>query len=74
MVSLIWGWTRYFHKERMRPAACAGRNSNLGLGPLAVNDRLKLSGEIILRRYWRRDDFHVEQQGQTQFTRLYEHD
>ena len=30
---------------------------NLGLGPLAVDDRLKLSGEIILRRYWRRDDF-----------------
>ena len=41
---------------------------NLGLGPLAVNDRLKLSGEIILRRYWRRDDYHVTQQGQTQFT------
>jgi tetratricopeptide (TPR) repeat protein len=37
---------------------------NLGLGPLAVNDRLKISGEIILRRYWKRDDFHVLQQGQ----------
>ena len=44
---------------------------NLGLGPLAVNDRLKLSGEIILRRYWRRDDFHVVQQGQTQFTPVF---
>jgi tetratricopeptide (TPR) repeat protein len=44
---------------------------NLGLGPLAVNDRLKLSGEIILRRYWRRDDFHVTQQGQTQFTPVF---
>ena len=36
---------------------------NLGLGPLAVDDRLKLSGEIILRRYWRRDDFTVSQRG-----------
>jgi tetratricopeptide (TPR) repeat protein len=38
---------------------------SLGLGPLAVNDRLKLSGEIILRRYWKRDDFRVLQTGQT---------
>jgi tetratricopeptide (TPR) repeat protein len=37
---------------------------SLGLGPLAVDDRLKLSGEIILRRYWKRDDFQVVQQGQ----------
>ena len=37
---------------------------NLGLGPLAVNDRLKLSGEIILRRYWKRDDFSIDQRGQ----------
>ncbi|MDO9531514.1 MAG: tetratricopeptide repeat protein, partial [Deltaproteobacteria bacterium] len=41
---------------------------NLGLGPLAVNDRLKLSGEIILRRYWKRDDFQVTQQGQLRQT------
>jgi len=37
---------------------------NLGLGPLAVDDRLKLSGDIILRRYWKRDDFRVVQTGQ----------
>ena len=36
---------------------------SLGLGPLAVDDRLKLSGEIILRRYWRRDDFHGDATG-----------
>jgi tetratricopeptide (TPR) repeat protein len=41
---------------------------NLGLGPLAVDDRLKLSGEIILRRYWKRDDFTVLQQGQVRRT------
>jgi tetratricopeptide (TPR) repeat protein len=29
---------------------------SLGLGPLAVEDRLRLSGEIIGRRYWRRSD------------------
>ncbi|MFZ5449513.1 MAG: tetratricopeptide repeat protein [Thermodesulfobacteriota bacterium] len=39
---------------------------SLGLGPLEVSDRLKLSGEIILRRYWKRDDFNVYQQGQVQ--------
>lgn len=37
---------------------------NLGLGPLAVEDRLRLSGEIILRRYWRRTDYHFLQTGQ----------
>jgi tetratricopeptide (TPR) repeat protein len=37
---------------------------SLGLGPLAVADRLKLSGEIILRRYWQRTDLTVTQQGQ----------
>jgi tetratricopeptide (TPR) repeat protein len=37
---------------------------SLGLGPLAVDDRLKLSGEIIVRRYWRRDDFTVSQRGE----------
>jgi len=36
---------------------------SLGLGPLAVDDRLKLSGEVILRRYWRRDDFTASQRG-----------
>ena len=41
---------------------------NLGLGPLAVDDRLKLSGEIILRRYWKRDDFQVTQEGQLRQT------
>ena len=41
---------------------------SLGLGPLAVDDRLKLSGEVILRRYWKRDDFHVMQTGQVRFT------
>jgi tetratricopeptide (TPR) repeat protein len=36
---------------------------SLGLGPLAVNDRLKISGEIILRRYWKRNDFTIVQVG-----------
>jgi tetratricopeptide (TPR) repeat protein len=39
-------------------------DASLGLGPLSVDDRLRLSGDIILRRYWRRDDFSVFQQGQ----------
>lgn len=34
----------------------------LGLGPLTVGDRLRLSGEIIGRRYWKREDHdrHLE--------------
>jgi tetratricopeptide (TPR) repeat protein len=36
---------------------------SLGLGPLAVEDRLRLSGEIILRRYWWRNDLNTTQEG-----------
>ena len=43
---------------------------SLGLGPLAVDDRLKLSGEIILRRYWRRNDFTVGATGTNQLPRI----
>ncbi len=39
-------------------------DASLGLGPLSVDDRLRLSGDLILRRYWRRDDFAVLQRGQ----------
>lgn len=38
-------------------------DASLGVGPLSVDDRLRLSGDLILRRYWRRDDFAVLQQG-----------
>jgi tetratricopeptide (TPR) repeat protein len=31
----------------------------LGLGPLAVGERLRLSGEIIGRRYWKREDHNL---------------
>jgi tetratricopeptide (TPR) repeat protein len=37
---------------------------SLGLGPVAVADRLKLSGEIILRRYWKRSDLTIGQRGE----------
>ncbi|MDP3183481.1 MAG: tetratricopeptide repeat protein [Desulfobaccales bacterium] len=30
---------------------------SLGLGPLSVEDRLRISGEIIGRRYWKRVDY-----------------
>lgn len=39
-------------------------DASLGLGPLSVGERLRLSGDLILRRYWRRDDLGVSQQGQ----------
>jgi len=31
--------------------------ASLGLGPLSVEDRLRISGEIIGRRYWKRVDY-----------------
>ncbi len=37
--------------SRLRRAEVA-----LGLGPLAVGERLRVSGEIIGRRYWKRED------------------
>lgn len=37
---------------------------SLGLGPLSIDDRLKISGEVILRRYWKRVDHHILQTGQ----------
>ena len=32
----------------------------LGLGPISVTERLRLSGEIIGRRYWKREDHNKE--------------
>ena len=52
-----------------RPAACAGAEVSLGPGPLAVNDRLKLSGEIIAAavleagRFYRRPTGGVHDSG-----------
>lgn len=40
---------------------------SLGAGPLALADRLRLSGEVIWRRYWKRVDRTITQQGQKFF-------
>jgi tetratricopeptide (TPR) repeat protein len=40
---------------------------SLGAGPLALADRLRLSGEVIWRRYWKRVDRTIVQQGQQFF-------
>jgi tetratricopeptide (TPR) repeat protein len=37
---------------------------SLGAGPVALADRLRLSGEIIWRRYWKRVDRTITQKGQ----------
>ncbi|MBW1992343.1 MAG: hypothetical protein JRI59_09565, partial [Deltaproteobacteria bacterium] len=37
---------------------------SLGVGPVALADRLRLSGEIIWRRYWKRVDRTITQRGQ----------
>ncbi|MCL4501051.1 MAG: tetratricopeptide repeat protein [Deltaproteobacteria bacterium] len=43
-------------------------DASLGLGPLSVDDRLRLSGDLILRRYWKRTDLTISQQGQLQYS------
>ena len=51
--------------QQTKAAARLGRlETSLDLGPLSVDDRLRLSGELILRRYWKREDRIVTQQGQ----------
>jgi Tfp pilus assembly protein PilF len=40
---------------------------SLGAGPLDLADRLRLSGEVIWRRYWKRVDRTVVQKGQKFF-------
>ena len=64
MGSLNLGLDQVYEQQTNAASRLRRAEVNLGLGPLAVDDRLKLSGEIILRRYWRRDDFTVSQQGQ----------
>jgi hypothetical protein len=44
-----------FSANRLRRAEIS-----LAAGPLAVHDRLRLTGEIILRRYWKRTDGNIK--------------
>ena len=66
MDTLNLGLTQVFGQEAKASTRLQRAEVSLGLGPLAVADRLKLSGEIILRRYWKRTDLTVGQQGQVQ--------
>ncbi len=61
--TLNLGLDKIYEQDTTAASRLRRAEVSLGLGPLAVNDRLKLSGEIILRRYWRRDDFTVSQRG-----------
>ncbi len=64
MGTLDLGQDKVYEQQTTAASRLRRAEVNLGLGPLAVADRLKLSGEIILRRYWRRDDFAVSQRGE----------
>jgi hypothetical protein len=57
------GLDRVYDQQTRAASRLRRAEVSLGLGPLAVEDRLRLSGEIILRRYWRRVDLTVVQQG-----------
>jgi tetratricopeptide (TPR) repeat protein len=62
--TLNLGLDKVYGQEAKASSRLKRAEVDLGLGPLAVSDRLKLSGEIILRRYWKRTDIKVGQQGQ----------
>jgi tetratricopeptide (TPR) repeat protein len=62
--TLNLGLDQVYEQETTASTRLKRAEVNLGLGPLAVSDRLKLSGEIILRRYWKRSDFTAAQRGQ----------
>ena len=62
--TLDLGLDKVYGQEAKASSRLKRAEVDLGLGPLAVSDRLKLSGEIILRRYWKRTDYKVGQQGQ----------
>ena len=62
--TLNMGLDKVYEQQTTAASRLRRAEVSLGLGPLAVDDRLKLSGEIILRRYWRRDDFTVSQRGE----------
>ena len=64
MGTLDLGLDKVYEQQTTAASRLRRAEVSLGLGPLAVDDRLKLSGEIILRRYWRRDDFTVGQRGE----------
>ncbi len=61
---LNMGLSPVFSQQTNAASRLRRLDASLGLGPLSVEDRLRLSGELILRRYWRRDDFAVAQTGQ----------
>ncbi|HZK14877.1 MAG TPA: tetratricopeptide repeat protein, partial [Desulfobaccales bacterium] len=64
MGTLNLGLDKVYEQQTTAASRLRRAEVSLGLGPLAVDDRLKLSGEVILRRYWRRDDFTVSQRGE----------
>ena len=51
------GLNPVFNQQTNAASRLRRLDASLGLGPLSVDDRLRLSGDLILRRYWRRDDF-----------------
>jgi hypothetical protein len=55
----IHGWPEQHSRDTQTQSRLRRAEVSLGLGPLAVADRLKLSGEVILRRYWKRTDGNI---------------
>jgi hypothetical protein len=64
MGTLNMGLDQVYEQQTVAASRLRRVEVSLGLGPLAVDDRLKLSGELILRRYWKRSDFTSVQRGE----------
>ncbi len=56
-------WDKLYAQETTQRARLRTADLTLGVGPVSLANRLKVSGEIILRRYWKRVDREIVQKG-----------
>jgi tetratricopeptide (TPR) repeat protein len=68
----IHGWPEKHYVNRHSANRLRRLEVSLGVGPLAVEDRLKVAGELIFRRYWKRVEGglrhrYIDQWGDTHY-------
>jgi len=58
------GLVKVYRQEAHDKSRLRRLEVSLGAGPVHVSDRLRLSGELSWRRYWKRVDREIRQEGQ----------
>jgi tetratricopeptide (TPR) repeat protein len=56
-------WDKLYTQTTTQRARLRIADLTLGVGPVSLKNRLKLSGELIFRRYWKRVDREIIQKG-----------